>query len=96
VIDISAENLITFSTAAKLRPPSRGGRPTHTSTIWRWASRGIRGVRLETIRLGAVTYTSVEALQRFGNRLSANSKSDVPPNTRRTKSTDAALDEHGF
>ena len=35
------------------------------ATRWRWALRGIRGVRLETLKIGRVRYTSVEALHRF-------------------------------
>ena len=36
-----------------------------------WARNGIRGVRIETIRVGGTLCTSLEALQRFFDRLSA-------------------------
>ena len=36
-----------------------------TSTLWRWANKGIRGIFLETVQIGGVTYCSDEALARF-------------------------------
>lgn len=79
MIDLKTETLLTPAQAAKLRPPSRAGRPTHPSTIFRWMTRGIRGCRLETIRLGGVLFTSVEALQRFADRLTFGSDVPTPP-----------------
>lgn len=37
----------------------------HLSTLLRWASRGINGVRLETVVLGGRRQTSPEAFHRF-------------------------------
>jgi hypothetical protein len=39
--------------------------------MWRWAEYGVAGIRLETIYIGAVRYTSREALQRFFERVTA-------------------------
>lgn len=64
VIDISREELLTFGQAARKARPI-GSRPAAPSTIWRWHSKGIAGVRLETVCLGGTRYTSAEALQRF-------------------------------
>jgi hypothetical protein len=69
MIAIDRETLLTLAQAARLRPPGRQGRPTHPSTIYRWISRGVRGCKLEAIRLGGTLYTSREALQRFAERL---------------------------
>jgi len=41
------------------------GRRVHLSTPLRWASRGSRGVRLETVVMGGRRYTSVAACERF-------------------------------
>ena len=49
---------------------ARGSKKIHISTVHRWASRGLRGVRLETICCGGVRCTSAQALQRFFERLS--------------------------
>lgn len=99
MIDIRSEQLITFTQAARLRPPSRAGRPTHPATIGRWARRGVRGHHLEAIRLGGTWYTSVEALQRFANLLSGGpaSSESVPPHVQqRATDVDAELDRLGI
>jgi hypothetical protein len=71
VIDLSTETLISLTQAARLRPPGRNGRPAHVSTIYRWITSGMSGIRLEAIRIGGSLYTSVEALQRFADRLTS-------------------------
>ena len=55
-----AESLLTLKAAAKLLP----GNP-HYATLFRWAQKGCRGTRLETILVGGIRYTSREALDRF-------------------------------
>ena len=68
------EKVLTFSEATRALPPVNGKRP-HSSTIWRWARKGVQGVRLETRRLGGKFVTSVEALERFAKALA---EVDVP------------------
>ena len=63
-IDVLQEELLTLAQAARRARP-KGQRPAAPCTIWRWAKRGISGIRLETIYMGGTRYTSVEALQRF-------------------------------
>lgn len=79
-IDVRPEtlqsNLISFPALARLIPPSRLGRPVAISTIHRW-QRGLRGVRLEAIRIGGRWYTSTEAFQKFCNALT-QSRSSLP------------------
>lgn len=58
MIDATCENLISLS---KAKLP---GNP-HIATRWRWAGKGVRGVRLETIVVGGQRFTSVEAVSRF-------------------------------
>ena len=41
------------------------------ATLYRWASHGCRGVRLETIQIGGTKCTSREALDRSFEELSA-------------------------
>jgi len=59
-IDIHSENLRPLKEALARLP----GKP-HLSTGWRWAMKGIRGIRLETCVIGGHRYTSDEAVQRF-------------------------------
>ena len=63
-----SEKIFTFAEAAKHLPRIDGRRP-HTSTVWRWARRGIGGVRLECLRVGGRYVTSAEALERFAEQL---------------------------
>ena len=67
-INIRNEQLLSLSDASRALPPIDGKRP-HVSTLWRWCKRGIRGVRLEYVRLGHRICTSREALGRFAQRL---------------------------
>jgi hypothetical protein len=43
----------------------RFGRRPNVASIWRWATKGSKGVRLETISLGRFRYTTESALERF-------------------------------
>jgi Protein of unknown function (DUF1580) len=70
-IDLSRERGIPFSDVPKLAclPRRRGGRKVHVATVHRWASRGLRGVRLEFVQCGGTRVTTLEALMRFFDRL---------------------------
>lgn len=70
-IDITQEKLVSFHELASSLPRRRQNRPVHVSTIHRWRQRGIGGVRLEAIRVGAAWHTSWESFARFCERLTA-------------------------
>jgi hypothetical protein len=70
MIDLESENVFTLTEAVKHLPRRNSGRRQHPSTVVRWAKKGLRGVQLETIRVGGTLCTSLEALQRFCNALS--------------------------
>ena len=65
---IGNEGVLTFSEAAAALP-RLNGRRVHTSTLWRWATKGVRGVRLECRRLGGRYVTSLAAVDRFASAL---------------------------
>ena len=67
--DLFSEGLVPLGDVPKLLP-KRQGKPPHISTAFRWAQRGIHGVRLEVIQAGGVKCTSRPALSRFFQRLS--------------------------
>ena len=69
MIEISNETLIPIRETPRYLPPRPTGKRVHISACYRWISRGVRGVRLEAIKIGGSTYTSIEALQRFADRL---------------------------
>jgi hypothetical protein len=68
-IDISREDILSMTQATRCVPPLRG-RQVAVSTLFRWSTAGLNGVRLETIQIGGTRCTSVQALQRFFDRLS--------------------------
>ena len=83
MINIHDEELLTLSGAAKRLPHGRAGKPVHVATLHRWASPGgVQGVRLETIKVGGIRYTSVEALDRFIQQCSADGTGRTPQTTR--------------
>lgn len=73
---LASENLLTFNDLSKALPIV-GGKRIHQSTLWRWALRGCRGVRLETLRLGARYMSSVEAVHRYGERVAEASAATI-------------------
>ena len=73
MINLEHETVLTFGDAANHLPRRRKGKKTHKATIYRWAMRGYRGVKLETLRVGGTLCTSLEALQRFCERCTAPS-----------------------
>jgi hypothetical protein len=69
VIDVAEENLIPLREAPRHIPPRPNGKRLHISAIYRWVQHGVRGVQLEAVSVGGTTYTSLEALQRFADRV---------------------------
>ena len=67
-IDIHKEQLLTLEQAARSLPGH-----VAPSTIWRWHRKGVRGVRLETVVIGAKRLTSSQALARFATASTAAS-----------------------
>lgn len=65
-IDLRRETAITLADVAHHVPKRRGGK-IHYSTIFRWVTKGVRGRVLQSIMIGGVRYTTVEALERFLN-----------------------------
>ena len=60
MIDPEREEIVTLTAATKTTPC----RP-NVATLWRWRTKGIRGIRLETMMIGGRRVTSREALSRF-------------------------------
>jgi hypothetical protein len=112
MIDLKTERGIGLQEAVKLYPPFREGTPTHISTPLRHITKGIElpsgeVVRLEGARLGGRWITTVEAVQRFVERLTAATlgeympaePSTVRPSARRQRELDRVdreLDKAGI
>ncbi|MDX1962857.1 MAG: DUF1580 domain-containing protein [Pirellulales bacterium] len=68
-MQILNEELVRLNEAAELFPANRG-RKIGLSTLYRYAHKGVHGVRLETALCGGHRATSREAVRRFCERLS--------------------------
>jgi len=60
MIDTTRETLLTVKQARKVLP----SRPS-INTIYRWFWKGVRGIKLESIRVGGRIFTTKEACERF-------------------------------
>ena len=87
MIDIHSEEILPLNKALNAWVPTR----PHLSTGWRWAHRGVRGHKLETIRIGGVTCTSRQAIERFLSAL--NGRDVTPVTTSRTRESEIARAE---
>ena len=65
---LQTETIGTFNEIAA-RLPRLDGKRIAISTLWRWATKGCRGVKLEARRLGGRFVTSLEAVDRFSAKL---------------------------
>jgi hypothetical protein len=94
-IDPNSEELIHFQKAAKEFP----GRPVCLQTLHRWRLRGVRGSKLETIIIGGLRYTSLEAIGRFIASQNADQSTPEISSQQRAKQSIAArheLEKMGF
>ena len=76
MICLSTEEVLTIPDACARLPRRRAGKRPHPATLYRWAHDGVHGHHLETLQVGGTLCTSIEALQRFFERLS---DSEVEP-----------------
>lgn len=77
-ININSETLVSLTEATKLVPRT-GAKRLAISTLWRWCRKGLRGVRLEYVRIGRGIATSQEALNRFFQALAEADRVGVEP-----------------
>ena len=68
--------------------PRRNGGRMHSRTAFRWASRGLNGVILETVVQGGQRFTTLPAIRRFFAALKdAKASSKRPADTKPTVRT---------
>ncbi|MGC3967715.1 MAG: DUF1580 domain-containing protein [Pirellulales bacterium] len=94
MIDVNNEHLVPLAEVPLLLPASRSGRPVHLSAIYRWAMKGLKGIRLETLQCAGRRVTSREALSRFFAALSEQAGLTEPSTQARTRSPVARKRSH--
>lgn len=98
MIPIQGETLIPLREVPKHLPARPSAKRVHISACYRWVSTGVRGVVLESLKIGGTTYTSLEAIERFARQLSrhpsdsTNEHRDTPARTRSLNGTAARLE----
>jgi hypothetical protein len=94
---LCADELIPLSELPKHIPPSRNGKRRHKSSVYRYAKRGVRGIKLEVRQLPDGLYTTMLAWERFIGRLTAarcgSSVGTSPPPRTQTKRQSAVEKE---
>jgi hypothetical protein len=82
MLDITHETLLPLSDAPRhplLKRGRRAGRPIHRATLERWRTRGVSGIVLETAKFGGIRVTTVQALERFFDRLNTPGSTSESP-----------------
>lgn len=89
-IDVQTETVVSFSDARSAVPGI--DRRVSLATLHRWRLNGVRGVKLETVLIGGLRYTSREAIVRFIALQNADDTPAVPAITpiQRRKQSEAA------
>ena len=84
--------LLPIAAAAKRHPDTRCVSPR---TVIRWATRGVRGVKLEARRVGGRFHCSVAAISRFVEALNPTSATADQPRSphERNRASEAAAEE---
>ena len=98
-IDPLSEELLTMSQAAALLPKRRGGSRVAITTLWRWRTRGSKGVRLATVRVGGCVYTTAAALRDFIESQQSGTAAALPAAespSRRSRRAMAELERMGL
>lgn len=81
--EIAAGLGLSLTQAARRVPSNRGGRPVHSSCVWRWINEGVRlpdgsCVRLEGAKLSGKWLTSGPAIERFLARQTPSAAAAMP------------------
>ena len=92
-IDVQTETVVSFSDARSAFPGI--DRRLSLATLHRWRLNGVRGVKLETVLIGGLRYTSREAISRFIQAQNADDTTAVPAITasQRRKQSESARTE---
>jgi hypothetical protein len=71
---VALQDALSFAQAADFVP----GRP-HVATVWRWATHGVRGIRLQSWSIGGRRFTTTAALEEFLRALNSPERSAPAP-----------------
>ncbi len=93
-INLENESPITLAETPH-HVPKRNGKRMHYSTVYRWVTKGVRGRRLESLLVGGVRYTTIEALRRFLHSPLRPPDREVSPSSDLTDAIEESLRDAG-
>lgn len=67
MLPLDPAKFVPLSDVPAMLPARPNGRKVHISAVYRWASKGVKGVRLETVRIAGALFTTREAVEDFIN-----------------------------
>lgn len=67
MLPLNPAKFVPLNDVPAMLPVRPNGKRVHISAVYRWASKGVRGVRLQTVRIAGVLYTTREAVEDFIN-----------------------------
>jgi Protein of unknown function (DUF1580) len=76
---LNGEARITIAQGIDYVGKRYGGKRPSVSAFYRWTLQGVRGIRLETECVGRTPYTSIAAIDRFIDAVSAARTQPTPP-----------------
>jgi hypothetical protein len=102
VLEVCPSDLLQEDCFPLAKAPAKIPSRPALQTLYRWWKRGIKGVKLEVVKVGNRPYTSREALDRFFNRISDPASHQEPTEltptliTRRQREIESELDAVGL
>jgi hypothetical protein len=79
MIDLSSEIPMTLRAACSAPQLRRNGRKPHIASVYRWVTRGCRGIVLESVVCAGSRVTTLEAIDRWIAALTASAGGDPTP-----------------
>ena len=73
MIEVLAATFVLLSKAGRLLSTNPS-----PATMWRWALRGVDGVKLETFKIGGRRYTTPDSVEKFVSRLNGPRSANEP------------------
>jgi hypothetical protein len=61
-------------------------------TVWRWAGRGVRSIRLETFSRGGRRFTTLSAFDRFCQRITVATQGEKLPASQSSRSREKQIE----
>jgi hypothetical protein len=78
MIDSELGSYFAISEVPNRIPKTSRGRRVSIATVVRWSTKGLKGIKLETIRIGGTRCTCDDALRRFFERISQSQSGRTP------------------